>query len=382
MPSRMQHPISTFMVVSVFAFSSIGTAAVADDVDVKSLSKAINNVGPKGEGHQAAIAAWQQLSKADAEQVPAILAEIDPANALAVNWMRAAVDSIVQRAMERGDELPTGKLTDFLLDTGHAPKARRAAYELLLIVDPSVKSKLIPQLLNDPSMELRRDAVADALAKASSQLANGDEDEAIVMFQRALDAARDQDQVDAAAEQLRKLGQTVDLPTHFGFITSWHLIAPFDNTDKSGFDVAYGPERKVDLDAEYQGKDGVVKWTRHSTDDQYGTVDLNEALGKFKGAVAYAYAEFESLDERSIELRLGCINANKVWLNGELLTANEVYHSNTFLDQYIGRGRLKQGTNSILLKICQNEQTESWAQRWQFQLRVCDELGTAVLSQE
>jgi hypothetical protein len=50
------------------------------------------------------------------------------------------------------------------------------------------------------------------------------------------------------------------------------------------------------------------------------------------------------------------------------------------VDQYVAHGKLKQGTNQILVKVCQNEQEESWAQRWQFQLRVCDELGTAVLS--
>jgi hypothetical protein len=32
-----------------------------------------------------------------------------------------------------------------------------------------------------------------------------------------------------------------------------------------------------------------------------------------------------------------------------------------------------------LLKICQNEQTEDWAQRWEFQVRICDSSGTAVL---
>ncbi|MBW3596851.1 MAG: hypothetical protein KY475_06190 [Planctomycetes bacterium] len=78
---------------------------------------------------------------------------------------------------------------------------------------------------------------------------------------------------------------------------------------------------------------------------------------------------------------LGCINANKVWLNGRLLTSADVYHTNTKIDRYIGRGRLKKGRNEILVKVCQNEQTEDWAQRWQFQLRVCDEYGTAVLSE-
>jgi hypothetical protein len=43
---------------------------------------------------------------------------------------------------------------------------------------------------------------------------------------------------------------------------------------------------------------------------------------------------------------------------------------------------LKKGRNEILVKICQNEQTEDWAQTWDFQLRVCDALGTAVLSQD
>jgi hypothetical protein len=67
-------------------------------------------------------------------------------------------------------------------------------------------------------------------------------------------------------------------------------------------------------------------------------------------------------------------------LNGELLTANQVYHAGMEVDQYVAHGRLDEGPNQILVKVCQNEQEESWAQRWQFQLRVCDELGTAVLA--
>jgi hypothetical protein len=36
----------------------------------------------------------------------------------------------------------------------------------------------------------------------------------------------------------------------------------------------------------------------------------------------------------------------------------------------------------ILVKCLQNEQTEDWAQNWDFQLRVCDATGTAVLSMD
>ena len=33
----------------------------------------------------------------------------------------------------------------------------------------------------------------------------------------------------------------------------------------------------------------------------------------------------------------------------------------------------------VMFKICQNEQTQDWAQRYQFQIRVCNSTGSAVL---
>src|SRR5262249_46588018 len=147
-----------------------------------------------------------------------------------------------------------------------------------------------------------------------------------------------------------------------------------------GFDAVYPLEKEVKLDARLDGKEGPVSWKEFTTTDEFGTVDLNKAIAKHMGAVAYAYAEFTSSADRPIDLRLGSENGNKIWLNGELLTANHVYHANTSIDQYIGHGRLKAGKNQILVKICQNEQKEDWAQDWKFQLRVCDELGGAVHS--
>jgi hypothetical protein len=62
--------------------------------------------------------------------------------------------------------------------------------------------------------------------------------------------------------------------------------------------------------------------------------------------------------------------------------ANEVYHSGAMIDQYIGNFQLKKGINRILLKICQNEQEESWAQDWQFQFRITDLTGKGLRSGE
>jgi hypothetical protein len=166
-----------------------------------------------------------------------------------------------------------------------------------------------------------------------------------------------------------------------GFVLHWKLIGPFDNIDDKGWDVAYPPEKKVDLAAEYDGQKGKVHWLVHATTDDFGRVDLNKILANHKGAIAYAYAEFVADRDQPCDLRMGTSNASQVWLNGEQIGATHVYHANETVDQYIAQGQLKRGQNTILLKLCQNEQTEPWAQDWAFQLRVCDAIGTAILSQ-
>ncbi len=182
------------------------------------------------------------------------------------------------------------------------------------------------------------------------------------------------------AEALDKLGNPVDLAEHFGFILDWKLIGPFDSTGGTGFDKVYPPEESIDLSADYDGLAGEARWTEHHTDDEYGSVDLNKAIGKHMGAAGYAMAEFISDQERPADVRLGSGNAVKLWLNGQLLASADTYHTNEAIDQYVGHGTLKKGKNVILVKICQNEQTEDWAQDWKFQLRVCDALGQAILS--
>ncbi len=41
---------------------------------------------------------------------------------------------------------------------------------------------------------------------------------------------------------------------------------------------------------------------------------------------------------------------------------------------------MEKGKNTILVKLCQNEQKEKWTVQWEFQLRVCDSTGTAILA--
>lgn len=364
------------------AGSWVASTADAADVAIGPALAKVRAIGPKGAGHREAIEGVKTLSQADAQQLPQILAGMDSANLLAANWIRAVCESVAQRAVDGGGKLPVAELEKFLGDSSLDPLARRLAYELIAKVDKDAESRLIPPLVNDVSLELRRDAVTLAIAKAATSTATADKGTAIKTYRELFKSTRDHDQIKLVADKLRELGETVDVATHYGFVMNWQVVAPFDNVDRKGFDVAYAPETEVKLDASYDGKAGKISWKSISTKNDLGVIDLNTSLDKHKGAIAYAYATFVASKEQDVELRLGTPNANKIWLNGQLVATNNIYHANTSVDQYVGRGKLQAGRNTILLKIAQNEQTEAWAQDWKFQLRVCDKIGTAVLSQD
>jgi hypothetical protein len=347
--------------------------------DVRALLATIKTVGKEGVGNPSAAKAWQSLKLRGPDVLPAILAGFDDDNPVVTNWLRAAVDAIGERSVKDKKSLPAVELERFLLDTKNSAAGRRTAYEWLVRIDPSTTTRLRPRFLHDRSPELRRDAVAARMEAAKAALDKGDESGAIAALREALSGACDKDQVDDIAKQLKEHGVAVDLAAHFGFVCSWYLIAPFDNLKGGRFAVVYPPEKSVDLTASYKGKGGAdCHWVRFTTDDPYGEVNLNKVLGKIKGAIAYARAVVLLPNERQAEIRVGCINAIKVFHNGKEVFSCEEYHHGTDMDQYVIPVTLKAGRNELLLKVCQNEQTDSWAQNWAFQARLCDSTGVAI----
>jgi hypothetical protein len=352
-------------------------AAPAGEID--SALARIRAVGREGMGNPEAAAAWKELSRRGPDDMPAILAGMDGASPTAANWIRAAADAVAERAVADGRPLPAARLETFLKDTSHNPAARNIAYEWLTRIDASTPGRLLPGMLRDPSPELRRDAVALVMREAKGLQAAGKKQEAIAAWRKAFDGALDKDQVDNSVKALADLGVTVDVAAHFGFIRHWHLASPFPNPQGRDFNTIYPPEKGVDLAATCAGKNGaVVRWKPHTTNDAFGAVDLNKVLGKEKGTIAYAYAIVDSPREQPIEVHAGSVNAIKVFLNGKEICARDEYHHGIDIDQHIGKGVLKAGRNEVLLKVCQNEQDEAWAQAWLFQARLCDASGAAV----
>lgn len=366
-------------IAGIFCALAAASGAALPAADLEPCLKTLLSVGPHGKGQAEAARAWPAAAKADVKELPQLLLALDRADPLAANWIRTAIDAAAERGRQRGEQPPLDELQRFLGDVRHAPHARRLAFELIAAADSASSARLIPTMLDDPSVELRRDAVALVLDQAK-ELAKTDAPRAKEAYRKAFEAARDLDQVQAAASRLRALGETVDLTAHFGFLIRWRLIAPFDNRGEKGFDAVYAPEKELRFDATYPGKDGPVKWFEWTSPLEMGQIDFHKAISEQKGVVGYAATEFIADAGREVEFRLTTFNAAKLWLNGKLLDVHKVYHGGSQFDQYVCRAALRPGKNGILLKICQNEQTQEWARNWNFQLRVCDALGTAVLS--
>ena len=359
-----------------FCLTLIGIATAAR-ADLSSSIEKLRAVDREGKGNAEATAAWKEIAKSEASALTQILAGMNGANPLAENWLRVAAGVVAEKAAKNGG-VPTEKLVSFLQDTKNAAAPRVVAFDLIRQSKPEESEKLAMSLLADPSSELRRYPVTKLIEEAEAALSAGKKDAAGDTYQKALVAARDEDQIKSIAKKLRDLGRAVDLPKHFGFLMKWQLIAPFTNVERKGFDEVFPPEKEINLTASYPGKGGDAKWAPFESKDDYGMIDFNKPFTMLKEVTGYAYTEFNSAEARDAQIRIGCKNGWKVWLNGELLFARDEYHRGMKLDQYKLPCHLKAGKNTILVKCCQNEQTENWTVEWQFQLRMCDATGTAI----
>ncbi len=340
--------------------------------------KAIKAVGHEGKGNAAALAAVTQLQKdSKASDLPALLDAFSGASPLAANYLRNVVEAVADREVAAGKSLPADVLRTIIFDTKRDPRARRLAYEVLLNVDADASKEIIPQLLQDPSPEFRRDAVQQLIDAAATQ-----EDKAVKLgtFRKALLGATDEDQVKEIAKGIRAQGDDVSLVQHFGFLTDWKIIGPFNNKNFVGFAETYPPEKQLDFEKKLEGQLGEVAWGDITTGDEFGILDIAKTISPYKGAVMYLTTTFDSPTARDVQFRFGTPNAWKIWVNGQYLFGRDEYHRGMAIDQYAVPATLKKGQNVILVKLCQNEQEDSWAQRYQLQFRVSDASGVAIHS--
>jgi hypothetical protein len=354
---------------------------VSAPADRAQLTRAIDVLRKATPDNQTGAAlAWKQLAAAPVSDLPIVLAGMDGASAVARNWLRSSIDQILDDAKKDSKPLPYEELEAFIRETKHDPQARRLAYELVADHDKTTADRFLPGMLDDPSPELRRDAVARLLSEGEKVQGSDKKADALPLFQKALASARDLAQINKAAKALRDLGQKVDLPTHLGLVVDWKLIGPFPNKEDKGIDVVYPPEKKYEPAAAYDSLNAKAKWIGHVSAHDMGIVDFDANLSKAPDAVAYAFTEFTSDRDQDVDIRIGCYTPFKLWLNGEqALVRGDAFTGMSF-DHYPVRVHLKKGINTLLMKVSRAAPPAQVPNMWRFQLRVCDDKGVAILS--
>jgi hypothetical protein len=360
----------------IFIFISSGLFGMKEP-SVAQLIQPLIDIKKFGTGNNAAIETWGKVASLPASDVPRLLSAMNQANDLGDNWIRAALSKISEKNQT---SLPIQQIIKFIKDKKNKDDARKAAYDIIQTHNPKVTAKLAPSFLDDPAPDLRRISVAlmiDQIKDIKSEAKK----EKLLHF--ALNKAREVEQIKEINEGLKAIGQSVNVTNLMGFLVNWHTVGPFDNTERTGFDKRFRPEEQTGLDQKYKNAGKIITWSPFSTTEEFGMLDINKQYGEIKEVCAYAQATFKSKKSQPAHFRIGSKNAWKFWLNGKLLFARDEYHrGKTRVDQFVIDGNFKKGENLILLKICQNEQTQSWTKQWEFNFRVTDRSGTVIHSNE
>src|SRR5262249_26818400 len=232
----------------------------------------------------------------------------------------------------------------------------------------------------------RYEAVALSLDKGAQLAKQKRADEAGVFFRTAFYASRDVLQAPAAAARLAEVGPTVSVAQHLGFLMDWQLIRPFAGHGQKGPQLTYPPEKGVDLNAEYDGQNGKVRWKRYQAREPAPTsgarhqalVNLceKEALGNADDAVAFAYTEFTAPAQEA-EFRGAADDTSTVTVMAAPAFHYEECRNGVRHDRHRFNVKLREGKNTVLVKICQSAAPNP-EPNWEFFLRVVDATGKGI----
>ncbi len=157
-------------------------------------------------------------------------------------------------------------------------------------------------------------------------------------------------------------------------IMEWKTIGPFNfDSSKNIAAFSYAPENEMNLDTakSYEGKNGKQIYWQSSKARIDGVVDLNE-LYKSQFAIAYALTYIHSDIDQNVKFRINSDDGNEVFLNHKKIFSHNIFRAFNGPED-ITEGRLKKGTNVLLVKISQG------MGGWEFRVKVEAEKNVKIL---
>jgi len=206
------------------------------------------------------------------------------------------------------------------------------------VATPAILEFIEPHL-SDAALQ----PVATSAAVRAGALLSGARPEAVkTLMQRVLEIAQE----DSTRRRARDVIASIE--RFEGHITAWEVSGPYGLKGKSGsslFDVAFPPEGG-------ESQSDPRPWRLMPAGLEAGRpwlMDLRQALGGDDQA-AYLRTDVWSEIDRSATLELGSDDGVKVWLNGEMIHANNAGRGVTPGEDKV-EVRLRQGWNPLMLKV-------------------------------
>ena len=242
-------------------------------------------------------------------------------------------------------DLPLAQRLDIyrsVLEAARRPEEKRQAIAGLAELPIPGALELLQASAQDA--DLSHDATA-AVIRLARQLGAVYQREALAALERVQSQTDDGElkrQAEAAIKAVKNVGQSPE-----GFLVAWHVSGPYTQAGKGGvelFDIAFAPEQS----------DGHAEWRPVVVppDGKPGLVELDKIFGGNDRA-AYLKTRLTADQEQEAVLELGSDDGIKVWLNGQMVHAN-----NATRPCRPGQDKVKialnQGVNSLLMKITQS----------------------------
>lgn len=164
-------------------------------------------------------------------------------------------------------------------------------------------------------------------------------------------------------------------PSSRRFIKEWNLIGPFDAPDMTYLQTAYPPEKEIELEKKYKGKNNLkLEWKRIQAEES-GFINLQKLLEPNEQTIAYGLTYVFSPEDRKAQLLIGSDDGVRIWLNDNLIHTNPAYRG-AYPDQDTITVMLRKGWNKLLVKVLQG------GGGWGFYARFIDPEGVLRPSTE
>ena len=132
----------------------------------------------------------------------------------------------------------------------------------------------------------------------------------------------------------------------------WQVIGYFEPHNSNCLDVAFPPEKEINLSTRYTVEDWEIKWHKRIatiSNYDYFSNTLSEPIEN-RGNCVYLVTWINSPAERNIALHLDIRYSYKIWLNDSLIARSDRLQ-NYEPDYQVYSGILQKGSNKLMLKF-------------------------------